>query len=218
MDSDLEFIAVFSVLVQLVQHFVCSRPYYEMDDQVAIALVQNLDDAMATSQITLSNVALHDYRVTLNLLTSNSDLRWWVKPRSTMWFVDFLMMEYDRSRWIELFRMSKETFLDIVEHFRPVISRRNTNYRDCVPAEARVACMIYKLVHGCKFMHCSELFAIGKSIVGLVLREVVLAINFVYRNLVSWPGGEKMHSNMLEFRRLCGLPSVHGAIDGTHLK
>jgi hypothetical protein len=72
MDSDLEFIAVFSVLVQLVQHFVCSRPYYEMDDQVAIALVQNLDDAMATSQITLSNVALHDYRVTLTCAGGSS--------------------------------------------------------------------------------------------------------------------------------------------------
>jgi hypothetical protein len=128
------------------------------------------------------------------------------------------MTEYDRSRWIELFRMSKETFLDIVEYLRPTISRRNTNYRDAVAVEARVACAIYKLVHGCKYVQCSELFAIGKSTVGLVLREVVLAINVVYMNLVSWPVGEKMQSHMLEFRQLCRLPSVHGAIDGTHFE
>jgi hypothetical protein len=128
------------------------------------------------------------------------------------------MTEYDRSRWIELFRMSKETFLDIVEYLRPTISRRNTNYRDAVAVEARVACAIYKLVHGCKYVQCSELFAIGKSTIGLVLREIVRAINVVYMNLVLWLVGEKMRSHMLEFRQLCGLSSIHGAIDGTHFE
>jgi hypothetical protein len=82
------------------------------------------------------------------------------------------MTKYNRSRWIELFKMSKETFLDIVEHLRPTISCRNTNYRDAVAVEAHVACAIYKLVHGCKYIQCSELFAISKSTIGLVLCEV----------------------------------------------
>jgi hypothetical protein len=37
MDNDLQFIAVLSIVVQVVQHLVCSHPYYEVDDQMALA-------------------------------------------------------------------------------------------------------------------------------------------------------------------------------------
>ena len=90
--------------------------------------------------------------------------------------------------------MSKETFLDIVEHLRPTISCRNTSYHDVVAVEARVAFAIYKLVHSWKYVQCSELFAIGKSTIGLVLHEVFLTINIIYMNLVLWHVGEKMRS------------------------
>jgi hypothetical protein len=50
---------------------------------MALAFFQNHDDALLNCQICLRNAALHDYRVMLNLLMNNSELRWWVKPRST---------------------------------------------------------------------------------------------------------------------------------------
>jgi hypothetical protein len=80
-------------------------------------------------------------------MTDNDKLRWYVKPRSLTWFVDFLMTEYDIWRWIELFRMSKESLLDMCAHLRPLIARQNTNYREVVCVEARIACALYKLVN-----------------------------------------------------------------------
>jgi len=63
-----------------------------------------------------------------------------------------------------------------------------------------IVCMIYKLFHGSNLLTCNEQFAIGKSIVGLVIWEVVKIINIVFRNLISWPMGLKMEVMMLEFK------------------
>jgi hypothetical protein len=46
-------------------------------------------------------------------------------------------------------------------------------------------CIIYKLVHGANILTCSELFVVGGSTMGLVLREVVMAINIVSRKLIT---------------------------------
>lgn len=40
------------------------------------------------------------------------------------------------------------------------------------------------LAHGSNLLTCGENFAIGRSTVGLVLREVVNAINVVYKNVI----------------------------------
>jgi hypothetical protein len=128
------------------------------------------------------------------------------------------MTEYDISRWIELFRMSKESLLDMCAYLRPLITRQNTNYREAVYVEACIACALYKLVNGVSLLTCSEMFGIGVSTAGLVLKEVVLAITVVYKDMISWPAGERMRANMLDYKRICGLPSVHGAIDATHFE
>jgi hypothetical protein len=87
-----------------------------------------------------------------------------------------------------------------------------------VPVEVRVCACLYKLAHGATLLTCSENFAIGRSTVGLVLREVVRAIIALYRDVIHWPTGDRMQQVMLDFKAWCGLPSVHGAIDCTHIR
>lgn len=64
---------------------------------------------------------------------------------------------------------------------------------------------------------CSELFAFGQSIVSFVIHEIILMINVMYKNLNYWSNGNKMLIIMHEFKDQCGLPNIHGAIDGTHI-
>jgi hypothetical protein len=64
---------------------------------------------------------------------------------------------------------------------------------------------------------CSEKFAIDRSIVSLVIREVVHAINSVYSYVIQWPRGAEMRQVMLDFKSWCGMPSVQGALDCTHI-
>jgi hypothetical protein len=141
----LHFAATMAVAVQIVEYLMSTAYLYEADDQLAMSMVESDSDMLGDIQIALSNAVLHDYQVTLNLLTSNCELKWYVLPRSTMWFADFLMTKYDRQRWIKIFRMSKETFLDICEHLWPLIQRQNTKYRDAICIECRVACALYTL-------------------------------------------------------------------------
>ncbi len=100
---------------------------------------------------------------------------------------------------------------------RPLISKQDTKYRKAIPIEIQVSCTIYKLTQGANILTCSELFTIGHSIVGLVFCEVVMAINVVFKKLITWPMGDKMQSITMGFKNLCGMPSVMGAIDGTYI-
>lgn len=113
--------------------------------------------------------------------------------------------------------MSKDTFLDKCNQVKPLISKQDTKYRKAILIEIQISCVIYKLTQGANILTCSELFTIGRSIVSLVFCEVVMAINVVFKKLITWPMGDKMQSIMMGFKNLCGMPNVMGAIDGIHI-
>ncbi len=47
--------------------------------------------------------------------------------------------------------------------------------------------------------------------------KVVMAINLIFRKLITWPMGDKMQSIMLNLKFWYGMPNVMGALDGTHV-
>jgi hypothetical protein len=62
------------------------------------------------------------------------------------------------------------------------------------------------------------LFAIGKSIVHVVLWEFVFAINVVCKNQIQWLEGEDLLEVVAGFKNFCGLPFVDGAINVIHIR
>jgi len=128
-----------------------------------------------------------------------------------------LLIEYDNQWWIQNFKMSKRMLFNIVNKLKPLITKKDTKYRFAIPIEIRVACVIHKLFHGSNMLTCNELFAIGTSIVGLVIHEVVRVVNIMFKSLISWPMGLKMKDVMLELKELHGLPSVQGTLNNTHI-
>lgn len=165
----------------------------------------------------LSMVALHHFRIwsTMNFL--DEDMGYWVKPRSTTWFSRFLIEEYDDDRWIEMFRFTKREIFNLASLLSPTLRKQDTKYRYAIPVVIRLACTLFKLSHAATFLICSELFAVGRSTVSVMLREVVTAINIGLRNEIMWPSGDAVSTVASEFQQLCGLPGVVGAIDGTHI-
>jgi hypothetical protein len=216
--EDIEMAMFVALYVALIQALLECRPSFETADCLATELACAIHSPMEDVQVAVSTAALHDYRLRCGLLCQNDELRYWVKPRSTTWFNEFLVYEYDDRRWIEQFRMSKANIADMCNKLKPLIEKQNTKYRLAVPVEIRVCCTIYKLAQGANINQCSELFAIGKSTVGKVLREVVQAITTVYKYLIQWPSGHRLQTVMHEFQDWCGLPSIHGAIDYTHIE
>lgn len=80
-----------------------------------------------------------------------------------------------------------------------------------------MSCIIYTLTHGANFLVYSELFAISKSTILLMLHEFVEAVNITFMKLISWPTRAELNVVMESFKQWNGLPSVHGAINGTHI-
>ncbi len=91
---------------------------------------------------------------------------------------------------------------------RPFISKQGTKYKKIILVHIQVSCAIYKLAQGVNILTHSELFAIGCSIIGHVSYEVVMAINIMFRKLITWPKNEKMQSIMTVKKSLCDMPNM----------
>jgi hypothetical protein len=165
----------------------------------------------------VTRAALHNFRLYNISTLFDDDLDFWMKPRSTTWFSRFLMEQYDEQRWIQMFRMAKPAVFVLVDVLQPHVRRQGMKYRLTVPVIVRVACTLFKLTHGTSLFICSELLAIGKSTVSMVLRELVHVINDALRHEISWPSGERLLQIQADFERLCSLLAVVGAIDDTHV-
>jgi hypothetical protein len=55
----------------------------------------------------------------------------------------------------------------------------------------------------CQLLICDDLFAIRKSIVALVLYEVVDVVHVIFKRLISWPIGLEMQVIMENFKQFC---------------
>ena len=64
---------------------------------------------------------------------------------------------------------------------------------------------------------CLEFFAIGKSMVSGVLRNVVYAINVEFRLEIQFSQCKWLQNVMHEFEKFCGLPAVASARHRWHV-
>jgi len=80
-----------------------------------------------------------------------------------------------------------------------------------------VACSLYKLTHSAELLQCSELFAIGKSIVHLVLQKFVFVVNIVFKNKIMCLKRKELVEVRTKFKSFYGLPLVHRTIDVTQI-
>jgi hypothetical protein len=128
------------------------------------------------------------------------------------------MYEYDDTRWVENFRMNKESVFRLSDLLSADIQKQDTSFRHAIPATVKVAVTLYKLCQGASFLICSEQFAIGKSIVCQAIQDVVRVVNVHLRHQIEWPRGNRLIQGMSDFQDWCGLPGVVGAIAGTHFQ
>ncbi len=100
-----------------------------------------------------------------------------------------------------------------IKKLKPLIQRKETKKRFAILIGIKVMCYFYKFSYGTDYLQYSEMFAIIKSLVNMALHDFIFAINEVFRNKVQWPQGEDSSQVMIGFKYLCGLLSIHGAID-----
>jgi len=67
------------------------------------------------------------------------------------------------------------------------------------------------------FLIFYELFTMDKSIMSIVLHEVVFTINRKVKDFILWPCGDEMQVVIVCFKDQGGLFSMQGAINKTHI-
>ncbi|KAL2643820.1 hypothetical protein R1flu_011407 [Riccia fluitans] len=151
--------------------------------------------------------------------TGQDQIRWWVKERSLIWYDYYLQKAYDDLRWIFTLRMTCGVFKFIVTKLAPTISKVEIRFGNAVPADVRIVATLYRLATGSNYFNVAERFGVGFSTIQEFMPEVVMTIIRELGPLfLKWPRGETMDKVSQKFERICGLPNIHGAMDGSFIR
>lgn len=96
------------------------------------------------------------------------------------------------------------------------MKKQDTKHRKAIPVIVQVYCTLYKLLQRTSILLCSNRFALGVTIVCEILKDVMKAINVIFRHEMEWPTGNWMLKVMAQFERYCSLLEVVRVIDDTH--
>ena len=143
--------------------------------------------------------------------------KWYVKPRSTCWFEEYLFNIYTSDMFYDILRMRRVTFDRLVSDLRPFIQGQHTHWRQPIGVERKVVVTLFKLMHGVSIPLVADKAALGKSTVHGILRQVCSAISVHFGHLIAWSVGRRLARVTAAFQAKQWMPNCIGAIDGTHV-
>ena len=130
----------------------------------------------------------------------------WVKLRS-------------QSFWYENIRMSNDAFNLLCNTLRPHISKEDTRFRKCIPAEIKLAATLYYLSGASDCRTITNLFGLGRStvcsIVHTVCKQIVRNLLKTYINL---PKRDETRRIIQKFESVSGFPQAVATIDCCHIR
>ena len=145
------------------------------------------------------------------------DSKWYVKPRSTCWFEEYLFNIYTPDMFYDILRMRRRTFDRLVHELRPHIQGQHMHWRRPIGVEKKVVVTLFKLMHGVSIPLVADKAALGKSTIHGILRQVCVAISNNFGHLIAWPVGRRLTRVTTAFQAKQRMPNCIGAIDGTHV-
>ena len=145
------------------------------------------------------------------------DAKWYVKPRSTCWFDEYLFNIYTPDMFYDILRMRRRTFDRLVHDLRPFITGQHTHWREPIAVEKKMVVTLFKLMHGVSIPLVADKTALGKLTVHGILRQVCSALSAHFGHLIAWPTGGRLARVTSAFQAKQWLPNCIGAIDGTHV-
>ncbi|XP_070069201.1 putative nuclease HARBI1 [Drosophila takahashii] len=144
--------------------------------------------------------------------------RVWMKKRyGSFWEKD--VPENSDSFFKESFRMEKATFLFLVGRLE-VLRKRNTNWRDAIPLEKRIAIALYTLGSSAEYRAVARLLGVAHNTVCKILHEFCRAVIAEFASEFMTPNyltPEKVEECVKGFEEI-GFPQCIGAIDGCHIE
>lgn len=82
-------------------------------------------------------------------------------------------------------RMSYNDFEFLLRKISPMISKKDTDFRDAIPAKFRLAITLRFLASGDSYKSLHYLFKVSVSMISITIREVCRALNEILKDLVK---------------------------------
>ncbi len=79
------------------------------------------------------------------------------------------MTQYEDIKWIDHFRITCKFVEQLIAKLKHFMEKKTITYKCAILVNIYVVCSFYKLAHGAEYLHHSELFAIGKSTILVIL-------------------------------------------------
>ncbi|KAF6263805.1 hypothetical protein COO60DRAFT_1488537 [Scenedesmus sp. NREL 46B-D3] len=115
-----------------------------------------------------------------------------------------------------MFRMDKEAFDELHVKYGHRMARLDTNYRQAVPSEKRMAIFLSYLAHGHKQQQLAILWDVSQPVVSRILADGRAVFrNYMVDEEIHAPSGADVDDIAAGFEALAGMPGCVGAVDGT---
>ncbi|XP_048340802.1 putative nuclease HARBI1 [Sphaerodactylus townsendi] len=178
-----------------------------------------LEAAVAAATRCLHLVRQNNYNTHTDwmvLVSTPQRPRYWVYPHRSMdWWKNCVLAQWEDSRWVRNFRMSRRTFMWLVDILKPHLFHQDTQMRHAWPVDLRVAMSLWYLANKNSFREVQEQFGVGLTTVADAVHEFCMVVEEVLvPRLVKLT--DPMEQIMLGFAEI-GFPQCVGAVDGCHI-
>lgn len=141
----------------------------------------------------------------------------WAYPRARSWY-ETTLPYFPESTFRENFRLDRSTFRYVVSVCE-CMRRNNTNMRQAIPLEKRVAIALYRLATSAEDRTVANLFGVSRSSVNIIFREFCeVLVQRIEPRFVKFPRPNDLAEHLRQFAAVAGFPQGVGALDGCHLE
>lgn len=187
--------------------------FYE--EEAAYIRRQN-DMAMFMHQLNLN---------TVNFMRNNGRIkrtyrnkRFWRKERSIDWWERIVKLHFTEEDFISNFRLSKTSFNFICFRLKKYLCSELNIVREPLTVEKKCAIALYTLSSCAEYRVIANQFGTNKCIVHKCLYAFCEAVVREFsQEYLQMPNETEAEQVMSGFEKMCGIPNVVGAIDGTHI-
>ncbi|XP_077523192.1 uncharacterized protein LOC144134077 [Amblyomma americanum] len=141
----------------------------------------------------------------------------WAYPRGSSWW-ETTQPHLSEDDFRGHFRMNRHTFnyvVSVCDCMRHV----DTNMRDAIPLEKRVAIGIYRLASSAEDRTVANVFGVSRASVNIIFRELCAVIVRVLESrFVRYPRRHELEEHVRQFVAVTGFPQGVGALDGCHIE
>lgn len=158
------------------------------------------------------------------LLQRKLSRRYWMTVYQQRWFENIWVIRqtaYIKILFKKEFRMFPDTFEEIILMVNRPMIRENTNLREAIPVEKRVAIALYRLATGNAYRTISKIFGVSLASVNDIILQFCTILNMISAEFINFPRTvDETQDKIDKFHVMfdCQIPQVVGCLDATHIE